>query len=139
MGSFLTLSSQPSNDPQVADNYDEETLRSIAPEAFGPQGFDPLRAQLLITGHFVPPDVASALRARSTEVNSRRVSRLPIANPASGSNGGASAAATEKPSDRAKWTEERTETLIRLHAERVSFKDITVSTFCCITSERLDC
>lgn len=124
------------------DPYDDDTLRRLAPEAFGSLGFDPVTAQLLVRGYFVPPNAAAALKIRiEAELTGHHPLRghhgqkrkkqyasgsndlsAPAPKPATAVNNG--------PGDRSPWDDEKTEIVVDLHAKRVSFKMISVCDHC---------
>lgn len=122
----------------VIDYRDDKTLRNLMPGAFGPYGFDSHRANLLVRGMVMHPSLKEALAKRvEEELTDRAAARFaksldrfnpvlfkqsqkanPTPTPQSDNSG---------QSDGESWTDEKTEALVRLHAQRVPFKDIAVS------------
>lgn len=105
------------------DPHDDTALRFHAPEAFGPCGFEPLRAQLLVKGFFISANAAVALKVRIEEELTGRIA------PRQKMKDGTTPASfsVSELGDRSPWDDNMTNILVRLHAKRVSFKEISVS------------
>ncbi|KAJ4416103.1 hypothetical protein N0V82_006947 [Gnomoniopsis sp. IMI 355080] len=130
MGSQMTQIA----DDTAIDHRDDETLRNLMPDAFGPYGFDGHRANLLVRGMVMHPSLKEALAKRvEEELTDRAAARfaksldrfnhVPVKQKAKPKS-----PTPEIPnsgqSDGGSWTEEKTGALVRLHAQRVPFKDI---------------
>lgn len=122
---------------QPIDHRNDVILRQLAPDAFGPYGFDGHRAHLLVRGMVLPPNLKKALGKRcEEELTDRAAGRfaksLDRFNPPSTKQKEKAFATPASPrlcdySDRGIWAEETTRELVRLHAKRVPFKQIAVS------------
>lgn len=135
-------------DVQIIDYQDDSTLQAYIPEAFGPYGFDANRACLLARGMMMRPALVEALFKRvDFEATDRAAARFAkrldiyIPQPKMASSHSyeplkivvplqsvaSSQVVARGQSDGEKWTEDKTELLINLHARRVKFKEIAVS------------
>ncbi|KAJ4391698.1 hypothetical protein N0V93_005318 [Gnomoniopsis smithogilvyi] len=120
------------------DHRDDTILRALAPDAFGPYGFDSHRADLLVRGMFLPHSLKEALAKRvEEELTDRAAARfaksLDMWNEIPTKHTKQKTKHTPSPviaikvqSDSGAWTEEKTRALVQLHAQRVPFKDIAV-------------
>lgn len=132
---------QSMGDPGI-DHRDDTILQTLAPDAFGPYGFDSHRASLLVRGMVMHRSLREALAKRvEEELTDRAAARFAksldnwrrnhIPNKQKAKPTLARMLSSSGQSDGGAWTDEKTQALVQLRAQRVPFKDIAVSVTPC--------